>query len=230
LERGADLTDFEVPWISLGIAGALAIRDLYSGDTNLSCAVTNVLTDTAGRVVGGATGEHVTAVVGTLFFGPAGGVVGAGIGAIAGGIAGRSVARAARSLLTGKEQEAVRTRIRALAQQAAEHLPRKDEAWAEKESAIADAMVGDEGNRARIREYTLSRMRSDRAYHQNKRSEICRYTRGDNANSDVLEATSRLMVLIARAGVHPHHIQEGLRQLGECATELAKKRRRLRLG
>jgi hypothetical protein len=75
LDRGRELADLEIPWISLGVSGAFNLYYMLRNDTDLVAMLTCTATDTFGRTVGGTTGKFAGAAAGTILFGPAGAIV-----------------------------------------------------------------------------------------------------------------------------------------------------------
>jgi hypothetical protein len=190
-----------------------------------------VLTDTTGRIACGALGEWTGTIVGLALFGPAGGIIGPGFGAILGaGVAGKPVARAVRSLLTRAEETDVREAIGVLASEAESAMPAKFDAWASKRADLAGALEGDTGNRAVVSKWFLDRLDDDVSYFRNKKDELVTLATGSEAGRDPIEAGSRLLTTIQRAGIVPHRVQNGLKRLFEKLDALAKERRRLSLG
>jgi hypothetical protein len=61
LHRGAELTDFEIPWISLLVSSFVPGYRLYHGDTDLAGFATAVATNTAGRPASGNWSEMIDA-------------------------------------------------------------------------------------------------------------------------------------------------------------------------
>lgn len=66
LDRGRELADFEIPWISLGVSGAFNLYYMLRNNTDLIAMLTCTATDTLGRTVGGTTGKFAGAAAGTL--------------------------------------------------------------------------------------------------------------------------------------------------------------------
>ena len=75
INNGAELMDFEIPWISLAVSSAAAMRDFVYGQSNLYEALANVATNTAGRIIFGKLGSVATGSIGLFLFDPACSVV-----------------------------------------------------------------------------------------------------------------------------------------------------------
>ncbi len=225
LHHGADVTDFEIPWISLAVSSASAVRDMLAGNTDLQGAVTNVLTNTAGRIGGGIVGTHVIGIVG-LVFGPAGAVVGAGVGSIFGAYLGRKGAMVARRFLTRGQEQAIRDAAAEVADVAVQAMPTKDKAWAAKRAELLRHFDNAEGNREKVGSYLDLRIEDERRYFLQKRSELDKFARSEAIALDPLQAWQRVLVLIRRAGVHPQLLQDSLYRLAELGHELVRQRKR----
>lgn len=98
LDRGRELADLEIPWISLGVSGAFNLYYMLRNDTDLVAMLTCTATDTFGRTVGGTTGKFAGAAAGTILFGPAGAIVIGLLGATGGAMAGRRLIARSREL------------------------------------------------------------------------------------------------------------------------------------
>jgi hypothetical protein len=228
LHHGAEVRDFEIPWISLAVSSALAVREMLAGDTDLQGAVTNALTNTAGRIGGGIAGEHLIGIVG-LVFGPAGAVVGAGVGSIFGAYLGRKGAGVARRILTRGQEQALRNAAAEVADVAVETMPTKDVAWAAKRAELLEQFGNAEGNRGKVGSYLDLRIEDERRYFLQKRSELRKFAQSEAIALDPLQAWQRVLVLIRRAGVHPQHLQDSLHKLAELGHELVRQRKRYKV-
>lgn len=229
LYGGAELLDFKVPWIALAVSTAMGIRDFLNRDTDLQGAITNVLTDTGGRIACGTLGEESGALIGLMLFGSAGAIVGAGVGAVTDGVIGRPLARTVRRLLTWSEENVVQSRVVELASQVVDCLPQKLEAWQTKHAVMEECFASGPPDRRAIGRYLSARLQDHMAYLANKREEIGVFTKEGIRRLDPLVAVQRLLILIKRRAVHPHQIQAPLQQVLDAAKILAQERGRYRL-
>jgi hypothetical protein len=142
LHHGAELTDFEIPWISLAVSSMVPGYRLFRRETDFAGFATAVATNTAGRTVFGFAGSKGAAIAGLTLFGPAGAVVGAGVGAVLGAGVGRRVAAAARGVLTAGEEEDLKQARVELVEQAIDASVPKQAAWTQKGDRLAAALDG----------------------------------------------------------------------------------------
>ena len=71
LDRGRELADFEIPWISLGVSGAFNFYYMIKNHTDLKAMLTLTATDTLGRTIGGMAGKSAGTATGNRFRSPA---------------------------------------------------------------------------------------------------------------------------------------------------------------
>ncbi len=213
LDRGREVADFEIPWISLGVSGAFNLYYMFRNHTDLRSMLTCTATDTAGRVIGGTTGKYAGATVGVLFFGPAGAIVVGLLGTIGGASAGRRVAGAARHILVADEEAAVRLAAHRLTLAAAAVMPTKINAWKHKSQVIREKVTGAKGNRAKLASFIERRLNDDIQHWNRKQSDLEKINVGED---DPVSLFERVLTQVRRAGVHPHHIQEPIRGLVEA--------------
>jgi hypothetical protein len=226
LDRGRDLADFEIPWISLGVSGAFNLYYMLKNGTDVKAFLTCTATDTGGRVAGGTVGKYAGAGAGLLLFGPAGAIVIGALGAMGGAAAGRRAIALGRRLLVAKEETAVREGVRRVAETAAEAMPQKIQAWRRKSEMIADSLAGPKANQAKV-QTAMGRSINDNIGHlTRKKAEI--ETLASDRTGDPRSLFERVLTLIRRAGVHAHHIQEPMQDLAERMREYSDKCKRFR--
>jgi uncharacterized protein YcfJ len=228
---GADLADFELPWIALAVATAVELRDLSRHRTGYAEAITNIATSTVGRAAGGGLGAATGSVLGSFLFGPAGSVIGGLGGAVGGGIGGGWIARTARGVLVSEESDEVRTAARNLAQQAAKLVPRKVGVWKEKRAVIARLDLANEGNQRdadQIRKWLLSRLDADVRYFEQRGRELAQLA-AKTDDSDPSELVDRVLNRVRQAAIHPHHLQTALGELFEALNRLGSASARYRI-
>lgn len=228
INNGAELTDFEIPWISLAVSSAAAMRDLVYGRSSLNEALTNVATNTAGRIIFGKLGSVATGSLGLFLFGPAGAVVGSGAGAIFGACKGRDAAAFARKYFLRDEERKFNYAARTLAGDAAAYMPQKLLAWHDKGMVVKDALSGRKESRQKINKYLQQKFSNDTAYYANKQKEIEKIARGDFGDSSCVELYLRLLELIKKAGIHPQQYQAQLKELNARFEELMRRQRGLK--
>lgn len=229
---GAEVLNFELPWIALAVSTAVEIRDLYYSRTGLTNSAINIATDTAGRTLLGAFSAKAGGVVGAVIFGPAGSVVGSLGGAVAGGIGGGRLAKLGRAFLVSKESETARAAARELAATAAASVPEKLSVWRGKRDQIAELVISDSEHRSeveQIKEWLQQQMDNDARYFEQRQRELERIASGTD-NVDPYDLSRRVLDLIGRAGIHPHKLQAKLRHLFSSLQDLGDAASRYRIG
>jgi len=226
LDRGEDLTDFEIPWISLGVSGAFNLYYMLVNGTDVKAMLTCTATDTGGRILGGTGGKYAGAGAGLLLFGPAGAIVVGALGAVMGAAAGRGAAAKGRQLFVAKEETAVREGVRRVAESAAQAMPQKIQAWRRKSEMVADSLAGPKANQSKVRAEMGGRISNQIEHWTRKRAEI--EALACDRTGDPRGLFERLLTLIRRAGIHAHHIQEPMQELAERMREYCDKSKRFR--
>lgn len=222
---GADLTDLELPYITLFVSTITQTKKLIFDDVSLGQAVFNVFSDTSSRVVLGTIGQYAGSAAGLLLFGPAGAFVGTGVGAMLGAGQGGRLSAKLKSLIAGDEEKALFVSIADLIQRVNERIDRKLELKLEKHNAMLSRLGSSEAERALTEE--IKRLHeTEVAYAGNKRKELQAMLEGmHKGKQTVLEATRPLLEKIAQSGVHPHHYQ---RELGTLTKHLNAYMKRLK--
>lgn len=228
LAQGAELADFEIPWISLAVSSATNLREWVNHNTDVQGLFTNIATDAVGRSIFGGVGKYAGAALGSMFFGPAGFIVVGGVGAVVGGgYIGKVAAQKAREILVVSERDALRKQCALLAKEAATAGVSKNKAWTTKRIEVEHRLAGGPKNRVALRTYMTERMDRHKIYFDNKGLELEQVV--SNKSDDPFELVVHTLKLIQRAGIHPHRIQDQLRNLGELTRELARKLKKYRL-
>lgn len=217
IEDGAELADFELPWIALAVSTAVELRALCTNRLGFSHAGINILTDTAGRVTGGTIGASAGSILGSFLFGPAGSVIGGLSGVIGGGVGGRRVANIAKVVLVRQESESARVAARTLAEFAAKLVPEKLNVWYGKRQTIEELAKG--SGVGQIREWLLHQMDEDVHYFEQKQRELEKIA-SESEKVDASALAHQVLNLINSAGIHPHRLQESLRDLFGAIQDL----------
>jgi hypothetical protein len=223
LHHGAELTDFEIPWISLAVSSMVPGYRLFRRETDFAGFATAVATNTAGRTVFGFAGSKGAAMAALVLFGPAGAVVGVGVGAVLGAGVGRRVAAAARGVLTAGEEEELKQARVELIEQAIEASVPKSEAWVRKGERLAAALDG--SGSGRLQCYVARAHQAEMCYLQARISDLERLRSGGD-ELEAFESSQRALVLVKRAGIHPHFVQGAIQRLLKAMDVLLKTRKR----
>lgn len=170
-------------------------------------------TDTLGRTVGAIPGKAMGAGVGALLFGPAGAIVVGVVGAITGSMAGRRLAAAGRELFLFEQSDAVRRAAREVAEEALSAIPAKLEAWDQKTAILRSCFASNHPNSVQIQSLMVERVEEKIEYWKGKRKDLEVAAKGETNAPNSL--TERVLTLVRRAGIHPHHVQSSLATLGD---------------
>jgi hypothetical protein len=227
LDRGRDMADFEIPWISLGVSGAFNLYYMVANGTDVKSMLTCTATDTIGRTIGGTAGKYAGAAGGLLLFGPAGAIVVGALGAIGGAGAGRRLVVMGRHWLVSDEDARVRFAGHRVAEAAEDTMPRKIQVWTEKSELMIDCLAGSNANQAKVQRAMSVHMSDHIDFWKQKRKELQVLT--NDRSDDPQSLFERLLTLIRRAGIHAHHIQEPLKELGTKMQEYVAECKRFRL-
>ena len=225
LHHGEELTDFEIPWISLVVSSFVPGYRLFRRDTDLAGFATVVATNTAGRTAFGLAGSKGAATAGLVLFGPAGAVVGGAVGAILGSGVGRRVATAARGFLTNGEAEELKRARTELIECAIEAAKPKRAAWNLKLQELNSSLSGAGAGRSELQRFVDNTHRAEMCYQQARVSDLERL-RVDGDGLDPCEASRQALVLVKRAGIHPHLLQRAIERVFRAMDALAKIRKR----
>lgn len=225
LHHGAELADFEIPWISLAVSSIAPGYRLFRGDTDLVGFATAVATNTTGRAVFALAGSKATSLAALALFGPAGGVVGAGAGAIFGSAVGRRIATAARSVFTRGEEELVNKARIELIEESIDAARPKRAAWTNKGLQLDLALTGRDRNRQELRRY-ITGVHQDHMQYQKARLDNLDRLRTQSQGCDALETAQDTLKLVKQIGIHPHLIQRSLKRLLGALKDLLKAKER----
>lgn len=223
LQIGADMTDFEIPWISAMVSTGFNVRKLLHDELKLREAVLHVLSDTASRAVLGAAGQYAGSAVGLVLFGPAGALVGSGVGAFLGVGQGGKVSARIKGLLARKEEDDIIGHASALAEKVGGAIDHKLRIRNGKVKAIQENLDRS-GPGESIVEVMGQLHEKDLNYLKNKRREL-------EALSDAIrrrelalaEGIPLLMEKTAQSGVHPVHYQREMSRLFALLQAFSRK-------
>ncbi|MCA0972265.1 hypothetical protein LCM20_16775 [Halobacillus litoralis] len=223
LDHSDDLLDFEIPWISAGISTIYNIKRVFKDDVVINQAVVNVVSDTSSRVVLGALGQKTGILVGTLLFGPAGGITGAMVGAYAGAGQGGRLSNSVRRMLSKKQENEMNSATVTLIEKVVDVTYEKETIKQRKMADIENRFKDTEANASILKE-VKQRFQGEVNYLVNKREELLEFASSFSDGSVyVLDVLPNVMAVISKSGVHPVHFQEEMEAVGECSRELVKR-------
>jgi len=210
----------------LGVSGAFNFYYMLNNGTDVKAMLAYTATDTVGRTIGGTAGKFAGAAGGLLLFGPAGAIVVGVLGAIGGAAAARRLVVKGRQLFVAEEDARVRAAARRVAEGAADAMPGKIQAWVLKSELMRDSLAGSHANQAKVQFAMSHRMSEHIDYWSCKRTELQKLA--TNLNREPKDLFERLFILIRRTGIHAHHIQDPLMDLGTNMREYEAECKRFR--
>jgi hypothetical protein len=215
------LLDFEIPWITAGVSSLSNVKRLWSDDVTMKQAILNVTSDTTSRVALGALGQKTGILVGTLLFGPAGGIT--GVGAFVGASHGGKLSTSIKHLFNKKEEQAMITAMGQLIQKVIEQLKIKQEIKKKKMNQLNKQFIQSKVNDS-LSDELQHRNEEEIQYLQNKIREFESINQSINSGkSDVLTILPPTLSLMTKAGVHPVNYQDELKQLQEKIKAYTKR-------
>jgi uncharacterized membrane protein len=223
ISHADDLLDFEIPWIAAGVSSIYNIKRVWTDDVSINQAVFNVVSDTTSRVVLGALGQKASVVVGTLIFGPAGGVVGAMVGTYAGVSQAGRVSSGIKRAFSKKQEADLNEALVRMVSKVLGQIEEKLEIKEKKITNLLGVLLESKANGV-VAEESQRRFSEERKYLINRKEELIAISRSvANGSVFVMEILPQVMALIAKTGVHPVHYQAEMKLVQQKSREFAKK-------
>lgn len=207
VDAGDDMLDFEIPWISLAMAGTRTFLRYRAGGTTLSNAVARCAAEWASRSALGVVGTPVGKVVGLVLFGPAGGVVLGGVGAVVGMSMGHKVVDLATEVIARGEKRAAADAVGRLLTAGADAVEGKMTAHTARRERT-EVALDRRSAPSEVRGMFAERLDRERRDHEQSRNEL-RHYRGhiDELGPTPVHWATKGFDLLQRAAVHPHFVQ-----------------------
>ncbi|MBM7660384.1 putative membrane protein [Bacillus mesophilus] len=222
LTHADDLLDFEIPLIALGVSSIYNVKRVWKDDVAINQAVFNVISDTSSRVVLGALGQKAGILVGTMLFGPAGGITGAMLGVFTGASQGGRLSTSVKRVFSKKQEQAVINALDTLIQKVISQIDIKLDIKKKKMGELRSELLESDANEAILND-AERRYQDELGYLKNKREELVKQRKSISSGSFTLEIIPSTMVTITKSGVHPVHYQDELKLLQQAVKELQKK-------
>lgn len=214
LARGADLVDFEIPWISGIVAGVREGRRALQGEIDLLTVGSKVASILIGRTAGASIGQFVGPTVGSLLFGPAGFLVFRGLGALVGSHLGRTAALRGLAHLRSRALEEA---TRELALNAAAQVPRKIDLHQQRASEVASKLAGGSAANEEVCRYLRSQAEEEVRYLASLQEQLTEVAdHPGHRDGDIQQRIQHVLRLIRRAAIHPSQLQASLKHLSEA--------------
>lgn len=230
LDAGADLLDFQIPWVSIGMSALRNVGGLIGGQGDVQTFLLNVMTESAAGVGGGLAGAKAGALTLGLIFGPAGAVVGGFTGAVAGGTVGRSAARFVRSRLASDEEARVEHGAVQVLRRASDEIGAKLQALQHQGSRLEGHIRPCSSANAAVTDYFAERVAVQSQALVRRRREMRAFAENPSLlEEDPLMLSAKTAGVVVAAGVHPVGLQCEYRELISAQDALIRRRRALRL-
>jgi hypothetical protein len=218
LQHGKNLTNFEIPWMTVVVTSSAAVKNLIMKKTDLSGAFATVLIDTASITGAGLAGKYIAMTLGS-FFGPCGTVIGSILGQVAGGRAGRPISNEVKQLFLQDQIKAIYRGVSAVLITAADEIDNKLDCKDEKES-ILDRFIRATRANSYVKGTVKENFQEDRRYLRNKKNEMLSYAKDPQSMfSDPLKAIEDTCIMTTQAGVHPQCIQTQWEQVSDALAD-----------
>lgn len=223
ITHAADLLDFEIPWISAGVSSFYNIRRVWKDDVTINQAVLNVVSDTSSRFLLGALGQKTGIVLGTMIFGPAGGITGAMFGSFAGVSQGGRLSTGIKRTFSKQKEKELLLAVEKLVLRLGYAIDEKIAIKSRKHEQLLENLVGSEADLA-IGDVAKKRHDEDVRYILNKKEELqAMMVALRSGKKYVIDALPHMLTLLAKSGVHAVHFQKELVEVQERAKEYMKR-------
>lgn len=223
IDHAADLLDFEIPLISIGVNSIYNVKRVWHDDITIRVAITDVLTNTASRTVLGVLGQKAGTIVGLALFGPAGAITGATLGVFGGMSQGGKLSTRIKRFISKQQEQKTNQAVINLIDQAVVHMKHKYEIKQKKLQTLKDNLVDSRANRV-IFEHIKKRQKKMMLYLSNKIEELQQIKPSiQQGNTFVLDVLPDVFVIITRSGVHPSLLQKEIKALRFATGRLAEK-------
>lgn len=211
LNAGADLTDFEIPYITLFVSTVQQARKMLFNELSARQAVFNVFSDATARMLLAAGGQHVISAGGLLLFGPAGGLVGSGVGALLGAGQGGRLSVKFKSIVVRSEEEALVRSMTRLIRCVISRMDKKLDVKQGKLAKLNNRLQVNAAGQA-LGEEMLLHADKERMYSENKIRELQVLNQDVRSGGlPILDAVRPMLEKLAQTGVHPHHYQQEMK-------------------
>lgn len=231
IAAGKEMFDLEIPYITLAVAAGRNIYALVRGQTDVVCALQNIVTDVAGGRVGAWTCSKILSMAGVLIA-PHAALIGGIIGSIGGYAGGRRVARWVRDeLFCQAEHTRVENACVTICKQVLQPLEENMRILEEKTQQYERALK----DRGRIKTHLWDdfswRLAQEREYLKDKVSQLRAWIRDPHTHparaDEILHAAVNAALLPAQCGVHPHYVKDACSELCDAVNVLVTKRKKL---
>lgn len=223
LSHADDLLDFEIPWIAAGVSTIHNIKRVWKDDVSMKQAVVHVVSDTSSRVVLGSLGQKAGILVGTMLFGPAGGITGAMLGAYAGASQGGRLSSGIKRALSKKQEQQMTEAAGLLFEKVLHQIDQKLVIKKRKMEQLWNELAPSEAGHS-IKQETERHYKQEITYLKHKKEELLTLHQRVFAGSVfLLDVLPQAMAVITKSGVHPVHYQGELIRLQGAVKEYRKK-------
>ncbi len=229
LTRGARLTRFQVPWVSLMVVSGTSIAKVVTGKTDLQAAFLTTAVDVGSRTFLGSIGRAASASAGSLLFGPAGWIIGQQVGQVLGARLGKPLAGNIKAMFTKEKEGEVYRGVSSVLAGAAAHIDTKIDCKDEKEDALSGLVVPSRAN-SYVKGMLKEEFQEDKRYLRNKKTDMQAYAKDCRGLApDPVSAVEQACIITTQAGVHPHVIQTEWKSVAQALRNLERERVRFGL-
>lgn len=221
LKHTADLTELDIPLITLGVSSLTNGYRIITGGLSSRLGGLNIANETASRGFTGLIGKGAGLLIGPMF-GPAGLVVMPIFIGFAGAYHGKTLSRAIKKIYTQKEREQVLYDLEILLSRVLEEIPEK-EIRREKKFLNVKKQLETHSTMHHLCNQFIKKYREKQKYTKNKKDELSLYYKKIQEKTVNLETEPpHILDIVFKSQVHPYLYQKELTNLGESYKHLMK--------
>lgn len=221
--HAADLSDFEIPYITFIVLTAANIKRVWRNDLAIGQAIVNVFVDSTTKVAFAGLGKVTGIALGTAFFGPQFVLLSGGMGAILFGTQSHYASTFIKRMIAKKEEKELIDSAFYLSEPVLNQVDEKVEIRHDKIRKLKDGLGKSEANQ-QIFQCMNKMHQEDINYTQYKRKQLEKsLTDIRTGNTYVLDEFKEIMRTIPKIGVHPVYYQKALALSNQAFLKLRGK-------
>ncbi|MBB5326048.1 hypothetical protein HNQ34_003166 [Anoxybacillus tepidamans] len=223
LSHAADLTDFEIPYITFIIYTASNVKRVWRNDLTIEQAVINILVDSTAKIAFAGLGKMIGTTLGVALFGPQYGILSAGIGAILFGSQSRYASNFIKKALSRKEEKELKDSVFYLSEPILKKVDEKIEIRHHKLCRLKEVLGKSCANEI-LFQNLATMQHEDIQYITYKRKELEKILRDiQTGRIYILDGYKEIIKTIPKIGVHPRNYQSELEFTNDRFIKLREK-------
>ncbi len=223
LSHAADLTDFEIPYITFIVHTASNVKRVWRNELVIEQAITNILVDSTTKIAFASLGKMTGIALGVALFGPKYAILSAGIGATLFGSQSHYASHFIKKALASKEEKELKDSLFYLSEPILKKVDEKIEIRHDKLRKLKEGLEKSHANEILFQKLTTMQ-HEDIQYITYKRKELEK-TLSDiqTGRIYILDGYKEIMKTIPKIGVHPHNYQSELEFANDEFIKLREK-------